>query len=131
MKDNKNNLQKHLPKFLIITALIGGSIYYGYYKKTKLVTNWSYTKGQIHSYTTTKNVWYLDFTYDIKGQKYEGRYSGRAVAEVRKDMEFIKKYKFNVLYDSTDYYNSVLLLTKKDYEKYSIPYTNQFVIENY
>jgi len=125
----KNNINKHLPKIIVSIVLIGAALTFNHFRKKSLLKNWSYTKGQIHSYTVTKNVWYLNFTYNIKGNEYEGQYSGRAVAEVRKDMKFIKKYKFNVLYDSTDLDNAVLLLTKEDYEKNLIAYRNQFVID--
>ena len=68
------------------------------------------------------------YSYEVKEEGYTGEYF-HETRNVKKHFNKLKNIAWTVIYDSTDYNNSALLLRREDFQEFGVPYSGQRVVD--
>ncbi|MCB0698374.1 MAG: hypothetical protein KDC11_00940 [Chitinophagaceae bacterium] len=127
-KGKKNSLGFSLIIALILVLIFSYSMLSEKDKVTDLKQNWILSRAEIDGIVECgKGVVCTQYSYKVNNRKYIDVYSPY-VRQIGARINDFRQGEWSVIYDSTNYENSALLLTKEDFIKMGIPYNNQNVV---
>jgi hypothetical protein len=111
---------------LIFGLVVTFGLFMAYIEDKGLKTNKTIIKGTVYEITTYYNspgTVFIKYHYFIGNKQFNGQ-SSIASNSKYDDRKYLSQmligFSFPVIYDSTDFDNSRILLSKKDYEKYEV-----------
>src|SRR5690606_25485208 len=99
-------------------------------KNESLYNNYTFSNGRIVDVIPGgRTAGYAVFSYRLNNLDYKSDYNNGDVRVMIKNFITLSKYRWNILYDSTDYRNATLLLKLEDYKEFNIPYQGQLIVD--
>ena len=99
---------------------------FGFFKENKLHKHASATTGKVYDvvgYSKSTNV-FVKYEYTVSGKTFKHQRSIIGIGDNSDNLNLLSKLlngkEFPVVYDSTDFENSEILFTKRQYKKYRL-----------
>lgn len=89
---------------------------------------WILTEGELYDVKLRGKSASSYYSYEVKEEGYTGEYF-HETRNIKKNFKKLKNIAWTVIYDSTDYNNSALLLRREDFQEFDVPYSGQRVVD--
>ena len=134
ISQNKRRLKRRRQKaflFFIVALMISAysiSIITAANDKTDLKKNWVLGEGLLLRVKLNgRSADFAEYKYKVGSREYIGEYY-REIENLYREFDSLRPNIWTIIFDSTDYSNSALLLRREDFDYWGIPYNNQMVV---